>query len=336
MGPFALEPLNALDCASFRSEDASVPSGGHYVFGVTGVAAELRGRLSKAAAVNPNVGWAPMRPRAAKKFAFAYPSDPRPSAAEESTLSPAVASFLRLGGYVYWDAGGEVCGLRALVRGLTIHFSHPHPLTSHPGVRKAIYAQGRACKPIFAQLRDCGVTGFAWIAPGEVLGVTEEGKMLWKNGAFVCLYEEEDREFDCFYSITEVMMPRNRHQASILQLGSTAAAGLLPAAAPGVARMSSLTSSYSLAPSTPGGTQAADEGAADHEGGVTTDDVRLVIAQELAVFAAKAEAKLDATLKAAPTAPASSLDESSPSPWQLLAAAALGAVIAVAAQSIRR
>ena len=100
--------------------------------------------------------------------------------------------------------------------------------------------------------------------------------------------------------------------------------------------MSSLTSSYSLAPSTPGGTQAADEGAADHEGGVTTDDVRLVIAQELAVFAAKAEAKLDATLKAAPTAPASSLDESSPSPWQLLAAAALGAVIAVAAQSIRR
>ena len=200
LGPFDLEPLGQSECESFNFKDEDLPSGGSYKFGLVGARMTVvSGRLSKAAPITLDASSKENAsiPPSARKFAFVY-SDAKVDAATLSKFSDAAKSFLQLGGFVYWDVSGNICGLRALKSGLGMHFSHPRLLEPHPYVRATLYSEHRVFPPTIASLCEAGVEGFAWISPGEVLGGHQDGKMLWSHGAFAYFYADAAKEFDCF------------------------------------------------------------------------------------------------------------------------------------------
>lgn len=327
LGPFDLEPLGPVECASFATEDVDDPSGGSYSFGVIGATsgvAVLSGRLSKAAAIklDPSAKETASVPSSAKKFAFVYPSSSE--IPDAGNFADVALCFLRVGGYVYWDATGEVCGLRALKPGLGIHFSHPRLLQSHPGVRKALFNQGRVFPPTVAKLIECGVTGFAWIAPGEIVGGHEDGKMLWKDGAFAYFFPSAAQEFDCFYSVTAFVAPRLGGRLG--RVGDLSAA----AVAAEEDRPEAFNSMSEVSQSTLTSAKSATVSGAAPTNEQIQSILQATLRKELTTFAAQLDAKFDAKVA---SAVANAYTAAAPTSWHMhmLAAAAMGAIVAVVA-----
>ena len=167
----------------------------------------LQGRLSKTAPLRIDLKAMERAglPSSAKKFAFAYPVEAEVLPEE---CSNELRTFLSVGGYMYWDAEDQICGLCILKDGLNIHFSHPRLLQrQHPKVREELYKSNRACRPTIPAFVDAGVVGFSWISPDEnVAGYN--GKELWPRGAFAYFYADGAEAFDCYYAITNFEPPR--------------------------------------------------------------------------------------------------------------------------------
>lgn len=81
-----------------------------------------------------------------------------------------MVGLLSVGGFVYWDEQGKVCGVNALQMGHGLHFAGPFLLQTQPGcrpLREKLHAAGRVVKVTLGALVACGVMGFCWILPGE-------------------------------------------------------------------------------------------------------------------------------------------------------------------------
>ena len=116
-------------------------------------------------------------------------------------LTNIAIAFAALGGYVYLDADGGVCGLHALTpsqRGPLFFRARALPF-SYPEARQALMRQGRFQEPTIGAFRGLGVTGFCWLAPHETFGSVPGG--LWPYGAFVYVYGDADRHLDCVFPL---------------------------------------------------------------------------------------------------------------------------------------
>ena len=69
-------------------------------------------------------------------------------------------SFLALGGFVYWNQGGHICGVNSLSNGDGIYFEGPYALKS-PTLRSYLYDAGRVEEATSAAL---ATSAMAWPA----------------------------------------------------------------------------------------------------------------------------------------------------------------------------
>ena len=171
------------------------------------------GRLSPASPVS--LGLSSLRsaliPKAATTFAFAYPLEGMRDEADslELDLLDPLISFVAVGGFVYWDQAGRVCGINALCEGKGLHFNGPFRLGYGAGaLRELLYTDDSAtgCAPraqpvTIASVVHRGVKGFCWLSAGEKFEGVENAR--WPHGAFVYFYDEAQKESDCLFPVSE-------------------------------------------------------------------------------------------------------------------------------------
>ena len=342
LGPFDLELLGSEECEAFSAEDIDNPSGGRYIFGIAGAEMNMSyitGKLSKPAAItlDRSAKETACIPVPAKKFAFVYP-ETSGNLELSDKFSDAAKHFVQLGGYVYWDGDGTVCGLRALKNGLGINFSHPRLLESHAYVRAALYQQRRVFPPTLKFLKEAGVVGFAWICPGEEFEGHQDGRLLWPHGAFAYLYPPGHKEFDCLYSITAFVAPRlgmalqtpgSTRQASAGNSGLTTPSMARGAGGAGAAAFQTPNAAYASSTSASPALFAVP-GARDEESHGLHEALREVN-QKLDILSAKLSSSPTSATTAAATAAAAL-----PATWQVLVvvSAATGALMAIVAGAL--
>jgi len=147
-------------------------------------------------------------PVEAESFAFIYPRPDVADAVSPEELQNPKMALIAIGGFAYWDANGNVCGVNSIGSGFGLNFNGPYLLRSQPGcrlLRSQLYAAGRVARITMRELVASGVRGFCWILPGEKFDGDDHnvGSKLWRHGAFAYFYDENFARLDCIYTVTD-------------------------------------------------------------------------------------------------------------------------------------
>eukprot|EP01062_Namystynia_karyoxenos_P073548 TRINITY_DN70346_c0_g1_i1.p1 TRINITY_DN70346_c0_g1~~TRINITY_DN70346_c0_g1_i1.p1 ORF type:complete len:1429 (+),score=244.84 TRINITY_DN70346_c0_g1_i1:113-4288(+) len=130
-------------------------------------------------------------PAAAETFAMGYPLEGLHGVPEDVLKDldwgDPLVQFALLGGFIYLDADGGVCGANAITSGEQIHFDGPFPWRQE--YTEQLRADGRIVPITLKAFREAGAQFFAYLTPGETLGGFN-GLPAWRisrNGGFVYL-----------------------------------------------------------------------------------------------------------------------------------------------------
>ena len=105
-------------------------------------------------------------------------------------------ALLALGGFVYWDANWELCGVSALTIGKGLYFDAPKPLSRIAGgagdlLRSTLYDTDRIERVTIQPMVELGVSGFCWLIPKEPFPGQETSRdHPWPDGAFAYFFDE--------------------------------------------------------------------------------------------------------------------------------------------------
>eukprot|EP01062_Namystynia_karyoxenos_P082479 TRINITY_DN92_c1_g1_i1.p1 TRINITY_DN92_c1_g1~~TRINITY_DN92_c1_g1_i1.p1 ORF type:complete len:1654 (+),score=308.67 TRINITY_DN92_c1_g1_i1:157-4962(+) len=121
-----------------------------------------------------------------------------------------------IGGFIYFDGTGEVCGACALTHGETMHFDGP--FRWRPEYTEELRADGRiAPVPPLPHLRDAGAASFAYLVPNETLG-GPNGSQTWRmarHGGYVYFLDPALRKHGSASEPSPVSSPRRHLRRSI-------------------------------------------------------------------------------------------------------------------------
>ena len=206
LGPFHPLSLPSLRGVAFDAQDPG-NTGGTYTVNLPLVepTTAAKGKLSPSYAVTLEKSdmTAAKIPIGASTFAFAYPLEGWESNKSRLDLMNAHDALVAIGGFVYWDARGNVVGVNSLCKGNGLHFIGPVRLglisggTALRGILLPNDACRRAQRVTIDALVTKGVRAFCWMGPGEVFPSVDNAR--WPHGAFVYFFDELAN--DCLFAV---------------------------------------------------------------------------------------------------------------------------------------
>ncbi len=216
LGPFEPLPLPSHERIGFTTSAEDSPIGGTFTINVRASpfkqlhcpssVSTVTGHLSLRHPVTLAVSdmAAAQIPRTATSFAFAYPLEGVWHEVDKSELNllDPYHAFAAIGGFVYWDEHGAVCGVNALSDGPGLHLIGPYRLGLNSGALRAGLllgeGEGRRAQPVtIKKLVACGVRAFCWISPSEAFDDVDGSR--WPHGAFVYFFDQP--ECDCLFAV---------------------------------------------------------------------------------------------------------------------------------------
>ena len=145
-------------------------------------------------------------PEHAAFFAWAFPLLGMTANASQQLLAGRLTHamyFAVNGGFVYADERLQPVQCNAVKgQGDHLHFDGPHRLDETK--REELTHSHELRAPTIKFLLDKQIMGFTWVEPGTTGMVTAAGKEC-SNGAFVYVYGEGDKQYDCFFRVSDVV-----------------------------------------------------------------------------------------------------------------------------------
>lgn len=204
---------DALRSYGMRARGASITSNLSWVSDVTVAGSQRQGL---------------MIPEDAKQFIFSYPIKDVKSLQSVSLKDLAQAdaqekvnNFLSLGGFMYFNEDGNVCGVTTLRIAdddddTDMHFGKPKKWLREWTSALSQKNSKSFCRVTIGALAEEGVQYFCWLPPGQILkgsdGKPFKSQPSMANGGFVYLFHEdmnsqvtEECSWDCYFPIKTVL-----------------------------------------------------------------------------------------------------------------------------------
>eukprot|EP01062_Namystynia_karyoxenos_P082480 TRINITY_DN92_c1_g1_i2.p1 TRINITY_DN92_c1_g1~~TRINITY_DN92_c1_g1_i2.p1 ORF type:complete len:1645 (+),score=315.25 TRINITY_DN92_c1_g1_i2:654-4937(+) len=162
-------------------------------------------------------------PEWAENYRMAYPieglSDIAEDVLEQLNWDDPSLCLALMGGMVYFDSSGDVCGACALTSGETVHFDGPFPWRQE--YTEELRLDGRIAPVALPYIREAGITEFAYLVPNETLGGTL-GNKTWRmarHGGYVYFVDpslpkrDSGSQFTTSQAASSMQSPRRVHRS---------------------------------------------------------------------------------------------------------------------------